>query len=156
MAICKILVPYDFSEYSDRALQTAYKLGRPSEIELHLVHVLDDMDSDSDRNKLQRLQAVVLPSIELQSVVHRHVLRGIVHEEILNCAAKNDIEFIVIGTRGRSGILQFAIGSVAQAVMKSATCRVVVVNRDETEKKVDVDPSDASYLKSCEFRRLCV
>ena len=55
MAICKILVPYDFSEYSDRALQTAYKLGRPSEIELHLVHVLDDMDSDSERNTLQRL-----------------------------------------------------------------------------------------------------
>ncbi len=147
MAICKILVPYDFSEYSDRALQTAYKLGRPSEIELHLVHVLDEMDSDSDRNALQRLQAVVLPSIELQSVVHRHVLRGIAHEEILDCATKNDIDFIVIGTRGRSGILRFAIGSVAQAVMKSATCPVVVVNRDETEKKVDVDPSDASYLK---------
>lgn len=146
MAICKILVPFDFSEYSDRALQTAYKLGRPSEIELYLVHVLDEMDSDSDRNQLQRLQAVVLPSIELQSVVHRHVLRGSVHEEILEFATKNDIDFIVIGTRGRSGILRLAIGSVAQAVMKNATCPVVVVNRDGTEK-IEVDPSDASYLK---------
>ena len=69
MAFCKILIPYDFSEYSERALLTAYKLGNPSEIELHLVHVLAEMDSDSERKTLEKLQAVVPPSIELQSVV---------------------------------------------------------------------------------------
>ena len=148
MALCKILVPYDFSQHSERALQTAYKLGLPSAIELHLVHVLAGTDTESDQSVLQKLQAAVLPSIELQSVVHRHVIRGNVQDEILNYAAENGIAFVVLGTRGKSRILPFGIGSVAQSVLKKAPCPVVIVNREETEKAAaEVDPSDASYVK---------
>jgi type II secretory ATPase GspE/PulE/Tfp pilus assembly ATPase PilB-like protein len=144
MALCKVLVPFDFSQ---RALQTAYKLAASSELELHLVHVLAEMDSESDHNILQKLQSVVLPSIEMKSTIHRQVLRGNTHQEILRCANQHGIDFIVIGTRGRSGFLQLAIGSVAQAIVKKSTCPVVVVNREENGAKVDLDPSDTGYLK---------
>lgn len=46
---------------------------------------------------------------------------------LLRCAARELADLIVIGTHGRSGVSRVALGSVAEAVLREATCPVLVV-----------------------------
>ena len=48
-------------------------------------------------------------------------------ESILNYSASEDIDLIVIGTQGRTGLKRFLMGSVANAVMQHAHCSVLLV-----------------------------
>jgi nucleotide-binding universal stress UspA family protein len=50
-----------------------------------------------------------------------------VSESILNYSANEDIDLIVIGTKGRTGLKRFLIGSVANAVIQHAHCPVLLV-----------------------------
>ena len=69
-------------------------------------------------------------NVEVESVI----LRGITAEEIIGFAEKNDIDLIVIGTHGLTGIKRFLLGSVAEKVVRHATNSVLVV-RSETSIK---------------------
>lgn len=62
-------------------------------------------------------------NVEVESVI----LRGITAEEIIGFAEKNDIDLIVIGTHGLTGIKRFLLGSVAEKVVRHATNSVLVV-----------------------------
>jgi nucleotide-binding universal stress UspA family protein len=50
-----------------------------------------------------------------------------VSESLLNYSANEDIDLIVIGTKGRTGLKRFLIGSVANAVIQHAHCPVLLV-----------------------------
>ncbi|MGB7953465.1 MAG: universal stress protein [Candidatus Nitrosopolaris sp.] len=50
-----------------------------------------------------------------------------VSESILNYSASGDIDLIVIGTQGRTGLKRFLMGSVANAVIQHAHCPVLLV-----------------------------
>ena len=50
-----------------------------------------------------------------------------VENAILNCAESENIDLIVIGTRGRSGFRGMLLGSVASAVLSYARCPVMIV-----------------------------
>jgi nucleotide-binding universal stress UspA family protein len=50
-----------------------------------------------------------------------------VPDSIVNYAAKNNIDIIVMGTRGRTGVKKLFLGSVASAVVSHAHCPVLVV-----------------------------
>ena len=62
-------------------------------------------------------------NVEVEPVI----LRGIPAEEIIGFAEKNDIDLIVMGTHGRTGIKKFLLGSVAEKVVRHATKSVLVV-----------------------------
>ncbi|MEQ1827793.1 MAG: ATPase, T2SS/T4P/T4SS family [Pirellula sp.] len=149
----KILVPFDFSPCSKQALETALRIAKKIGSRIHLIHVLEgNAKDDSERRALEQLQGEVLPSDELQTEFQRTVLYGNVPNEIVQYAAQNAIDMIVIGTRGRSGVLRFAMGSVAQSVLKKAPCPVVIVNhesvqRDANGKENITDPADTAYLQ---------
>jgi len=55
------------------------------------------------------------------------VLDGKPAAEIVRYAKEQNIDLIVIGTQGKQGIERFLLGSVAETVIRSAHCRVLVV-----------------------------
>ncbi|WP_254663289.1 universal stress protein [Haladaptatus sp. W1] len=59
--------------------------------------------------------------------VETELLRGIPHEEILDYADENDIEVVVMGTHGRSGVEHFLNGSVTEKVIRNSTLPILVV-----------------------------
>jgi type II secretory ATPase GspE/PulE/Tfp pilus assembly ATPase PilB-like protein len=143
-----ILVPFDFSQYSKLALETACELCQQLQAELHLVHVqLGEIDLDAERQAKTHLMAMVPPSIELQIKVHREVLHGKIHDELYEYARRCHADLIVMGTRGRTGILKIALGSVASRMLKSAPCPVMVVNPEAPMDESVPDKSDASDSK---------
>jgi nucleotide-binding universal stress UspA family protein len=54
-------------------------------------------------------------------------------EEIVNYAATNGIDLIVLGTHGRGGMAHLLLGSVAEKVVRTAPCPVLTVRHPERE-----------------------
>lgn len=63
-------------------------------------------------------------NIKCEAIVHTG---GQVHEFVIKEAKDKEIDLIVIGTHGRTGLKRFIIGSVAQKIIGYAPCPVLVI-----------------------------
>ncbi len=146
MSIKTIVVPFDFSPHSVLALEKACQLGQQLHSELHIVYVRDGgADEDLQRHAVDRLLTAVPPSYELQNRVYRQVLNGRAHAELIGYTKQHQADLIVMGSRGRSGILALTLGSVAQRLLKEAPCPVVMVKADLTHAEESHDEADVQY-----------
>jgi general secretion pathway protein E len=146
MSIQTILVPYDFSPSSELALKEACQLGQQLKAMLHLVHV-DGSSSDANHSHgRDGLLTVVPPSYEIENKVHREVLSGNVSEELVGYAKRVQADLIVMGSRGRSSIVAFTMGSVAQRVLRAAPCPVILLTAAaQPSEPASTPESDRKY-----------
>jgi universal stress protein A len=141
----KILVPTDFSDYSDKALKQALDIAKQYNAKVFLFHVVseevqrcvgdfclgDDIIHDIESQMMMRaredLQAQLdkFPQAKEVSVV-TDIGNGTPYEAILKEAEDKGIDLIVIASLGRSGIARFLIGSVTRNVLKGAKCPVLL------------------------------
>lgn len=142
----KILCPSDFSENAQYALQYAIHLmSKDDEATLYMIHVVDNRVFDyngpiyeqepyitkialdqSTREQLEKKLLALVPE-EIQNRVETIISFGIPFLEIIMAARNKDIDLIVIGTHGRTGIAHMLIGSVAEKVVRKAPCPVLSV-----------------------------
>jgi nucleotide-binding universal stress UspA family protein len=125
----QILVPTDFSRNSSSALNYACDLVRQSQGEMHIIHVLPETEKEKERSAighLERLGSMLDARGKLPSGTHRQVLSGKPAKTITQYAKNHDIDLIVMGTHGRTGLAHLTMGSVAEKVMRDATCPVLV------------------------------
>lgn len=139
--IKNILVPYDFSPGSSQALSYALNLVDRNDANLHMVYaeVLHGQPFDSekelpsDRKKIQthlQKNAADLPEHRLVC----EVVHGVaVAPALLDYAEENDIDIIVMGTHGRRGVQRMFIGSVAEEMVRLATCPVLTIRQQKTQ-----------------------
>ncbi|MFH1302296.1 MAG: universal stress protein [Planctomycetota bacterium] len=150
LEIKRILVPTDFSEFGEQALLYGCELAKKFNSELHLLNVVQDAvamfpepnmmgtsmnDLVADMQALARKQLERMPDLpgtEDLKVV-REVRVGPAFLEIVRYAKKSDIDLIVIGTHGRTGIKHMLLGSVAEKVVRKAPCPVLTVSHPERE-----------------------
>ncbi|MGH7127051.1 MAG: universal stress protein [Planctomycetaceae bacterium] len=142
--LSRILVPTDFSEHSKPALDYACAFAEQFGSELHLVHVLQDlvglvpepgMGVPPPGDYVQELTASAeqalaeLPSAEWTDKFHvvRATRHGPPFVEIIRYARDQDVDLIVLGTHGRSGLVHVLLGSVAEKVVRKAPCPVLTV-----------------------------
>jgi len=145
LTLKKILCPVDFSDLSLNALQTAVDLASKFQAELHLLHAFEGYDAMSLNPEvaltpmpewLAKLRDVcheklaALPSPELAAlcpaIVRAHREGPAVHE-ILDYAAHQKIDLIVLSTHGRTGLKHLLMGSVAENIVRSAPCPVLTM-----------------------------
>jgi nucleotide-binding universal stress UspA family protein len=144
----KILVPVDGSENANEALKVALDYAKSKKAEIFLVTVvpvLEGIDfeiSAAEREKLKarmehRAENVVNQACAFLSTedVITHckaiVASYSVPEAIVDFAAKEKIDLIIIGSRGLDPSVKFKLGSVASKVVKHAPCSVYVVKMSE-------------------------
>ncbi|HVN97811.1 MAG TPA: universal stress protein [Syntrophorhabdaceae bacterium] len=142
----RILVPTDFSAYSDKALEQAIDLSKQYKSTIYLIHVVDiirqcSMDYCMDPRTLEILEKDSMAMAERmlkeqvdripesKSVDIKRDIRkgGPPSEEILRIQAANQIDLIVIASHGKTGLLHHLIGSVAEKVTRGAKCPVLLV-----------------------------
>jgi nucleotide-binding universal stress UspA family protein len=142
----KILCPSDFSENSQEALQYAIHLMlHDDDATLYMVHVVDSRVFDYngpvyeqepyvtkialDQSTREQLEKKLLDEVpeEIQNRVETTILFGVPFLEIIKSARENDIDLIVIGTHGRTGLAHMLIGSVAEKVVRKAPCPVLSI-----------------------------
>jgi universal stress protein A len=143
----KILVPTDFSDCAATAEAMAVDLTRRLGGEIVLLHVLVEtplygegllsgprVQSVYDAHRKWAEDALEKRSSDLRGQGIKASWRaalGVPYEGIVNIAAEERTEMIVIGTHGRSGLNRVLLGSVAERVIRLAPCPVLTVRPPE-------------------------
>ena len=142
----RILVAIDFSEVSKQAAHRAVELAKFYQAQLIFMHVIEHFPEhlphyqmsgegmDPEEFLIDRagkdLQAL---SSKLQLSDAEHVARLTKHSakaEVLEFAKDNQIDLIVLGSRGHHRISEWIAGSTATGVVRSAACDVLTVRGD--------------------------
>jgi nucleotide-binding universal stress UspA family protein len=71
---------------------------------------------------------------EIQNIVEPIILFGVPFVEIIKTAKDKNIDLIVIGTHGRTGLAHMLIGSVAEKIVRKAPCPVLTIKIKEKDK----------------------
>ena len=136
------LVPHDFSDDAEAALETALELARRLRAEVHLLHSYQQ-PIDVLTPYGVAIPAGVIPEIRdaalarLRAIAERHagsgvklhvrVVEGTPSLAITDAAEQLDAKLIVMGTRGLTGLRHLLLGSVAERTMRTAPCPVLTV-----------------------------
>jgi nucleotide-binding universal stress UspA family protein len=135
----RVLVAYDFSDYSELALKYSLSIAQEHQAELHLLHVLPPRSVNEPEiawypvkgesayhTAARRLQRVVPADVHLWCSVTTAVSEGNPYREILNYAEKNEINLISVGAHGAGFGMRALFGSNVDRVLRQAPCPVLV------------------------------
>lgn len=148
MQLKKILMPTDFSACANVALAQAVQLAVNYGAELHFLHVVvlfdeglyaHDPDTLNVEHVYQRLEDSA--SLQLKEAmaarqgapieVVQHTCRAFEPAPaIVDYADEHGVDMIVLGTHGRRGLRRFLLGSVAEEVVRTASCPVMTLHQD--------------------------
>jgi nucleotide-binding universal stress UspA family protein len=143
-----ILVPVDFSPYSQKALRYGRTLAQAFEANLHLLHVLDQpihpahyglgddllmrLNPEVQRRsheEMERLFSQFGAEVKCQT----HVCEGRAYSEIVRFVEAEECDLVVMGTHGLSGLEHFLLGGTTEKVMRHASCPVLAVKLKERD-----------------------
>jgi nucleotide-binding universal stress UspA family protein len=143
ISLKKILCPIDHSDCSKEALKYAVSFAMKDEAKLLLLHIIDirsfneGLDAMStqipNEETLEQLRVKLLDCIpeEIRDDldVEAIVIQGIPFAEIISTAKEREIDMIVIGSHGRTGISHMMLGSVSEKVVRKAPCPVLTIRQ---------------------------
>lgn len=147
-----ILVPTDFSETSKAAYIYAQELALYLEANIKVVHVHhpsfdasnpymvipDDAFQESKRGLLNEFvnnpTHQEIADVITEEMVDKELLLGFATEQIVRLSATDEIDMIVMGTTGSSGLLEKLFGSVSSHVAQNAHCPVILVPKGASFK----------------------
>jgi nucleotide-binding universal stress UspA family protein len=151
--ITKILAPTDFSELSKVGVRYALEMARDVNAEVIVYHAIDLGAEWKDRRaEVAPYHDMIEESVQLMDKfladhfvgcidgveVRKAVEFGTPHINIVEKAAAEGAELIVMSTHGRTGVDHMILGSVAEKVVARATCPVLVVPRPDRRAAVVV------------------
>jgi universal stress protein A len=142
--IRKILAPTDFSAHAENAVRFACGLTQRLGTELHLLHVLSEIVPtgpdplltpvlppeyyrESEVQSREALAKLIQPSWGTPPVVEIAVRWDSPVEGIVEYAREAAIDLIVIATHGRTGLSHVLLGSVAERIVREASCPVLTI-----------------------------
>ncbi len=156
MKLTRILAPTDFSKFSGFALEWAAYIAQCMKADLVLLHVIPEEEGQiieeiagegavvripkgiredvvKDRQKKLKDQYNMVVSHEIKSILRvEEITRiGVPFLEIIKVAKEKEVDLIVMGTHGRTGLAHVLIGSVAEKVVHHAHCPVLTVKHPQ-------------------------
>ncbi|MFQ1594323.1 universal stress protein [Aeromonas veronii] len=141
-SIKTLLCPVDFSQMSRAVLDYAVFMAQSHQAQIKLIHVVDQLHG-FDSYKILHMTAIeITHEMERQARTQLKELVatlpipatfdirfGRAADEIVIQAKEDEVELIVMGSHGRSGISHLLVGSVAESVVRHAPCPVLVVRQ---------------------------
>jgi nucleotide-binding universal stress UspA family protein len=142
LSVKNVLFATDFSASSEAALPYATAICRHFGSTLHTAHVLSDASilmmtggvdyvslstiyEDAHTEAKEKLDQI---SGRLEGIPHRNYVRhGQVWENLAGIVQDEEIDLIVLGTHGRTGLGKLLLGSVAEDILRHAPCPVLTV-----------------------------
>lgn len=159
----KILVPTDYSEQANYALDFAYQIARKSEAEIYLLNVIDypglstawsggmnviggaeppfdTMDENFINNLMERskeeMRAMVEKLNEHDITIHETVEIGNPYYVITEKIENEKINLVIMGSKGASGLEEVLIGSNTEKVVRHAKCPVITIKQKREFDKI--------------------
>ena len=144
MQMKRILVPIDFSDNSNKILQYGIFVAKQFGAEIDVVFVAQtfydyseffephmpimQFEEDLVASARERMDSFLSENMDASMACDSKILVGDVAEEILELINLLNIDMIVMGTHGYKGLEKILFGSVAEKIVKMATCPVLTVN----------------------------
>ncbi len=143
----RILAPVEFDETSHAAIDTASRIAAANDGMVFLLHVVPmvvaptgmpnyvDIYKDQEKIAREKLEGIVQrrpPDVKYELMTRI----GDPAHEILTAERHVAADLIVLATHGRKGVKRVLLGSVAEAVLREATCPVLTVRRGEADAHV--------------------
>ena len=145
--IATMVCAVDFSENSDYALQYAINLASVFNAELKLLHVVElpflpsyslagvpDLSlpvEQVEENAKEHMEGLLKECRKQYDRVTGDLRTGSPFLEIIGYARDVEADMIVVGTHGRSGLSHMLIGSVAEKVVRKASCPVLTIRHPD-------------------------
>jgi nucleotide-binding universal stress UspA family protein len=129
----KILVPFDFTEASEKALQQAVMLREEFPVHVELLHVIDS--EKQAREAEEHLSGIIKRFSEQNVSVGFMVEKGGILTTINKVAAKGHFDLMLLGTHGPRGLRQNLLGADILKLLKESPCAAIVVQK--TSEPVD-------------------
>ena len=135
-----ILVPTDGSDCAQAAVGYAVDLATRYEARVHALCVVDSRTLENapqyDQLKKERKKVAegTCNAISGSGVLVEQAVRtGVPHEAILRYTTDQDIDLIVMGTHGRTGVARYLLGSVTEKVVRLSDVPVLTVKAEDDE-----------------------
>lgn len=132
----KIMVATDGSELVKRAVEFAVEIARLSGAKIYAVYVIEPWASISNHPRAEGWDAITYvenvgssANVEVKS----KILNGDPAKEILDFAKQKDIDLIVMGTHGKTGLEKFLMGSISENVVRHSEKAVLVVRGESSD-----------------------
>ncbi|MGD8703157.1 MAG: universal stress protein [Desulfosarcina sp.] len=143
--INKILVPTDFSEFADKALEEALEVAEQFDSKIFLVHAIradqrfklsETFDEETQKKIRKALSRKTEAAFQKQMAkfplaatveIDTRVCKGVPYREILELEKEIKPDVIVLASQGRSGFEEFFFGSTAEKIVRRSTCSVLIV-----------------------------
>ncbi len=138
----RILVPTDFSEISNIALQYAVAMNNSIHGHLDVIHTytvvsrtdmiisMEPVIRQTAEEDMDKLMAGIVPMVLKDASIGSEVVKGDPVDVIGRMSKKNQYDLIIMGTQGSSGILEVFIGSTTLAVMRQTETPLLAVPRE--------------------------
>jgi universal stress protein A len=139
--IKKVLVPIDFSDYSKNSLRYSVNFVKCFNAELILIYVVEPViyppdfsmgqiavpavDLEMDRRASEELSKLARTEIPQDMKVKTIIKTGKPFVEIIETAAEENVDLIIISSHGHSGVEHILFGSTADKVVRKAPCPVL-------------------------------
>ena len=147
-SIRSILVPIDFSIFSEEAMKWGIFLAKIFEAKLTLLHIVKPIIRSPGYIKLlkeKKLSLREIAHLEMDKFLMKFdlsdlkyttkILMGEPAKKIAQVAKKENAQLIVMGTHGRSGLSHLILGSVTEKVLENASCDILAVKPPIKEKE---------------------
>jgi universal stress protein A len=147
----KILCPVDFSKFTPQIVACAVDLAKKYGSELHLLHVIPNLTYFTPYESFLTPENLVAVEKNIQDEVSNEFAKllakitigaktatrtGTPFVEIIDYAKTENIDLIVMGTHGRSGIEHILIGNVAEKVVRKSPCPVLTIRPEGKDFKM--------------------
>jgi nucleotide-binding universal stress UspA family protein len=140
----KIIVPIDFSEYSEYALETAAILAKKNKAEILALHMLEMSEAILTRTgtdmQMETVFFLQLAEKKFDDFLKKEYLKGLkvtpivkhfrVFSEVNDVAEEYGADLVVMGSHGASGIKEFFIGSNTEKVVRHSNIPVLIIKHD--------------------------
>ena len=150
----KILIPVDFSPKSEEALKVAAKIARKINGEIFVLHLLDIPSGEIDVIEGNQVPKGPMAMMLFERThekfdefldkdylnhipVYEKVMTDAPVEGISEFAKENNIDFIVMGSHGTSGLEEFFVGSNTEKVVRTSKIPVLVIKKPANDFKVE-------------------
>jgi nucleotide-binding universal stress UspA family protein len=148
----KIILCTDFSACALVATDYALSLAQEYNAELTLLHVLDDLAEQKNgilmRETAQILRDLVPMDAQDWCCIKTAVRTGKPYREIIQFAAEQQADLVVLGVRGRNALDLAVFGSTAQRVLQLGPCPVLAVHVRPAAEAREFSSSESMYAQS--------
>jgi nucleotide-binding universal stress UspA family protein len=164
MSIKKILVPTDFSEVAKSALKVAMTIAGKANAEIHLLNVVhvpvidpytpaETINTIKEEEEKSAQQELAKLALEIGGETPKiHVKLGFAVDEIVTFAEENNVDLIIMGTTGASGVEETLLGSNASGVVGQSKIPVMCI----PDEMKDFGTQDIVYASDLEQNDLAV